>query len=278
MRWLALASYRDVAVFSLWHYYRQKELQQQLEELQPALHEDILDRAEYLVDMDIFPAHALGLYQKSCEAPRAIKPIDSFFLGSDGIAGYRNDREIGLASPFKDPYFRELDPYSAHHYMFHEITHDVGGQSNKWGIDTRGFYRGITQPFSYHRATEEFFVEHATTISMFQEEPDIIDPDERTEDSYVYHYERKLHSIISRDNIPVDLWGHAYIESRHSIKGWQLRHDLAKRIGRVFGSWNRYMDFAVADRDSTDGATRNELLRNVIAILGDEPLVDTEQA
>lgn len=270
MQWLADASYREIAVFSLWHYGVQKELQRRITVAQPVLHLDILDKANYLIENGIFPAHALALYQKSCADHRIIKPIDSFLLGSTLMSGYRTKQEIGMATPFKDPYFKELDGYMVQHLMFHEMTHDVGGQANKWGADFRGFNRGITQ-ISHHRATEEFFVEHLTTISAARTDPDIIDPDERQDGLHFYHRERKLHSIISR-NIPVDLWGHAYIESRHSLRGLRLRRELAIRIGRAFGSWERYLQFSHSDAQTVGGAHQNTFLDNTIALLSGQPL------
>ncbi len=264
VRWLASASHRDIAIFSLWHYQYQKALQKRLIEIQPILHEDILTNAKCLVDLDIFPIKALGLYQKSCRADRDIQPIDAFYYGCDNVAAYQNDRVIGLSSPFQDPYFQKFDISFARHIMFHEMTHDVGMQDNKWNSDNRGFQRGITEPFAYHRATEEFFVEHVTTVGISHESPEIIDPDERVNDTYIYGLERKLHSLISHDSIPVDLWGHAYIESRNSLRGMRLRRDLARRLGRAFGSWQHYLNFSRIDNTVPDGIQRNTYLNNTI--------------
>ena len=262
LTWLAGASERDIAVFTIYHYRHHDELRHNLRRHMPELRENILNRVDYIVENDIFPKHAKRLYKAAFDTFTFL-PFDSFLYGSGNLDGFYVDNQIYFATPYDDAHFTAIDMPKLATVCVHETTHGVGSRLG------RGFFSGIKcKGATPNRATEEFFVTHIEAVTASKKKPDIIDPDERNDGMGRYYYERKLHAIAS-ENIPVDLWGHAYTHSKYSPRGISLRRELARGIIKGFGSWNNYLNFSNSYSQLNSTWDRKELIHKTIQLLSD---------
>lgn len=237
LAWLAGASERDIAVFAIYHRRHHNELHHNLRQHLPALRSNILEQIDYVVENDIFPKHAKRLYKAAFDTCTYL-PFDSFLYGSGNLDGFYVNNQIYFATPYNDAQFTTIDMPKLTTVCIHETTHSIG---SRFG---RGFFNGIKCKGAMpNRATEEFFVTHIEAVTASKKKPDIIDPDKRHDGMGRYYYERKLHAMLSED-IPADLWGHAYAHSKYSPRGISLRRELARGITKGFGSWKNYLDFS----------------------------------
>ncbi len=264
VEWLADASDHDVMLFCRWSLERTAHLTRALGRDQRSLTSHVLDKTEQLVDIGLFPRHAVEVTDRAARR-YTFKGMDAFHSGGGQRIGFCDEHVIGLANLYHDRSNFQVPSSELKQVLFHEDMHAAGRD--------RGFFWGISQQLPVLRIIEEAFVEHATEVAYtrFFKQPHIIDPRRRinlfsmTLNTYVA--ERTfLDTICDYARIPVEHLGEAYFSPRGDEKGERLRADIERKIGKFFGGTEHFFAFVDEYEEAGHGERKKLIDRTIKAL------------
>lgn len=256
--WIQKGDGADIAMFCAWNLERTLRLRNTLHHDWPTLANDVMDKTEHLVDINLLPTNALAVMDTALRSSPLLA-MDSLQSGGWNAAGYYVDRDstITLANLYENRTEMTGISLELSRVAFHEHMHAAGrngGFSQATGPAAR-----ILQPI------DEAFVEHTNVVAHAGEPSfhQIIDPARRpnvANELSSYHLERTLLGTIG---VAADELAEVYFSPQASERGEWLREDLYRKIGRFFGSTERFFHFIDAYRNSPQ-TKRDKLLHNTI--------------
>lgn len=240
IEWIGDASDYDIERFCLWSLKRTNELSRSLLRDKKELIEHTLDKTEELVDIGLFPPIAQPVIRDATKR-YYLQGLDTFHGEGMYRIAFCDDHRIGVSNLYTNRRDMTTVSKDMQRTLFHEYIHGGGND--------RGFFDGITDR-RYVRIMEEAFVEHATVVahSHIVKQPRVIHPKRRMfpfqESSGTYQPERTFLAVAcDHTGIAIEHLSEAYFSPRGDERGERLRFDIDRKIGKFFGSREKFYHF-----------------------------------
>ena len=240
--WVGTGSDHDVETLCRWSLHRTADLTNSLYRDRKQFAGHTLDKTERLVRDGLFPRFALPVVEAATDR-YLLQGMDAFHSGGDQKIAFCTSTVIGVANLYGNRESMTNPTTKMRSTMFHEYMHGAGRD--------RGFFWGVSTRLPLLRILEEAFLEHATVVAhagTFFRRPRVIHPQRRPKHFQAprstYIYERTfLAEVCDHGNIPVEELGVAYFSPRGNKWGEQLREDIERKIGGLFGSREGFFEF-----------------------------------